>query len=343
MKRIPTLATVILASLLLMAAAQDTAAQDSQDYSWQPDRPITIIVPWAAGGSTDQMTRILAADLEAALGQSVVVVNQPGASGSIGTTNALGAARDGYTWAAGAAGDLGTYAVLDMLDTSLEDWHIFLTVANVEVVGVNANTPYQDFGGLLEAMRERPDQISVATAGLSSAGHNAMEAISQATGVEYRHVTYDGGNPAVIATVSGETEVTTQLAVEQAEMIRGGRIRPLAVVSTEPLEIEGYDGQIPPITDWIPDLEIATNYFGIWVPRGVPDEVVETVERIWEERISQSEALRDYALERGALFTPYYGEEAQERGMTRVRSQAWTLFDSGQAPISPDTVGIERP
>lgn len=335
MKRILTLAIIIVASLLFTAAAQD--------YSWQPDRPITIIVPWAAGGSTDQMTRVLAGELEDALGQSVVVVNQPGASGSIGTTNALGAARDGYTWAAGAAGDLGTYAVLDMLDTSLEDWHIFLTVANVEVVGVNPNTPYEDFGELLEAMRERPGQISVATAGLSSAGHNAMGAISQATGVEYRHVTYDGGNPAVIATVSGETEVTTQLAVEQAEMIRGGRIRPLAVFSSEPLEIEGYEGQIPPITNWIPDLEIATNYFGIWVPLGVPDEVVETMERIWEERISHSEALRQYALERGAFFTPYYGEEAQERSMTRVRSQAWTLFDSGQAPISPDTLGIERP
>ena len=65
---------------------------------------------------------------------------------------------------------------------------------------------------------------------LSSAGHNAMEAIAQQAGVQYRHVAYDGGNPAVIATVAGETEVTTQLAVEQAEMVRARRIRPLAVV-----------------------------------------------------------------------------------------------------------------
>src|SRR5690606_6428995 len=98
------------------------------DYPWKPDRPINIIVPWAAGGSTDQVTRVMAAELEKALGTNVVVVNQPGASGSIGTANALNAAKDGYTWAAGAVRDLGTYPVLDMLDTRIEDWHLYFGV-----------------------------------------------------------------------------------------------------------------------------------------------------------------------------------------------------------------------
>ena len=333
MKRWLVLFTIFAAFLTLGTA---------QDYAWQPDRPITIIVPWAAGGSTDQVTRIVASEIEDALGQSVVVVNQPGASGSIGTKGALDAPHDGYTWAAGAAGDLGTYVVLDMLDTKLSDWHLYLDVANVSVVGVNANSPYQTFDELLEAMKANPGKISVATAGLSSAGHNAMELIAQDTGVEYTHVTYDGGNPAVIATVSGETEVTTQLAVEQAEMIRGERIRPLAVLSDQPLTIEGY-GEIPPITNWLPDLNVATNYFGIWAPKDIPAEVVETMNQIWEDKISNSELLQNYAIERGALFTPYYGEEAQERAMGMVQNQAWTLYDSGKAPVSPDSVGIERP
>ena len=335
MKRWILICSLFFCSLLLTFGL-------AQDYPWQPDRPITIIVPWAAGGSTDQVTRIVASELEDALGQSVVVVNQPGASGSIGTKNALEAPLDGYTWTAGAAGDLGTYVVLDMLDTSLADWHLYLDVANASVIGVNPNTPYQTFDELLEAMQANPGEISVATAGLSSAGHNAMELIAQATGAEYNHVTYDGGNPAVIATVSGETDVTTQLAVEQAEMIRGERIRPLAVLSDQPLTIEGF-GEIPPITNWLPDLDLSTNYFGIWAPQGIPDEVVETMNRIWEERISTSELLQSYATERGALFTPFYGEEAQERALPRVRSQAWTLFDSGKAPVSPDSVGLERP
>src|ERR1051325_4963759 len=82
---------------------------------WKPTHPINLIVPWAAGGSTDQVTRVAAAELEKALGQTIVIVNQPGASGAIGTKSALDAAKDGYTWTAGAAQDLGTYETLGTL------------------------------------------------------------------------------------------------------------------------------------------------------------------------------------------------------------------------------------
>lgn len=334
MKRI-LIAVAALAAMLMTVSF-------AQDYPWMPSRPITIIVPWSAGGSTDTVTRVVAAELEAELGQPVVIVNQPGASGSIGTNNALMADKDCYTWAAGAAQDLGTYIVLGMLDTMLSDWHLYLTVANTAVVGVNADTPYTDFQQLIDAMRDRPGEVSVATAGMTSGGHNAMELIANALDISYRHVTYEGGNPAVIATVGGETVLTTQLATEQAEMIRGGRIRPLAAVSDGPLELEGY-GTIPPITDWIPELEIPTNYFGIWVPRGVPEACVATFDMIWENVVSESEALQRYAGERGALFTPFYGEEAEERAMGMVRQNAWSHWDGGTAVVDPASVGIERP
>src|ERR1700744_2437992 len=100
-------------------------------------------------------------------------------------------------------------------------------------------------------MKAQPGKISVATAGVTSAGHNAMELIAKVAGVKYRHVTYDGGNPAVVATVAGETEVTTQLAVEEADMIRGKRLRPLATVSNKPLELEG-NGTMPPLSGSLP-------------------------------------------------------------------------------------------
>jgi tripartite-type tricarboxylate transporter receptor subunit TctC len=309
---------------------------------WQPDRPITIIVPWAAGGSTDQVTRVVAGELEDALGQSVVIVNQPGASGSVGTKSAWDAPHDGYTWAAGAAQDLGTYPVLGMLEQTLDDWRLYLDVANVAVVGVNPDTPWQDFGALLEDLKQRGSEISVATAGQTSAGHNAMEALAQQTGVAYKHVTYDGGNPAVIATVAGETDLTTQLAVEQAEMIRAGRLRPLAVLSTEPLELVGY-GTIPSVTKWVPDIALGTNYFGIWAPKDVPEEVFATMDRIWADKIANSKALQDYAAERGALFAPYYGEDAHERAMGMVRQNAWLLYQAGKAPNDPAQFGIEKP
>ena len=327
---------------LLVASIGCTLAGTALAQQWKPTRPINLIVPWAAGGSTDQVTRVTAAELEKALGQTIVIVNQPGESGSIGTKSAFDAPKDGYTWAAGAAQDLGAYETLGTLKARITDWHLFLNVANIQVIGVNPKAPYNSAKDLLDAMKAKPSQISVATAGVTSAGHNAMELISKVTGVKYRHVTYDGGNPAVVATVAGEAEVTTQLAVEQADMIRGKRLRPLATVSDKPLELEGY-GTIPALAQTLPGFTAPTNYFGIFIPKGVPDEVIKTVEKIWAEQIVKSESLKKYANSRGALFAPQSGDAAQKAVFPAVQANAWLLFDGGKAKVSPDTVGIQRP
>jgi tripartite-type tricarboxylate transporter receptor subunit TctC len=215
-------------------------------------------------------------------------------------------------------------------------------VANVAVVGVNAAAPYKNMKELLDAMKAKPGEVTVATAGVTSGGHNAMEAIARATGVKYRHVTYDGGNPAVVATVAGETQVTTQLAVEQAEMIRAKRIRPLAAVADKPLEIEGY-GRIEPITTTVRDIKVPTNYFGMFIPKGVPPEVANTIDRIWGDHISRSEALRKYATSRGALFAPMSGQDAQKAALPAVQANAWLLHAGGKTKVSPDSVGIPKP
>ena len=332
-----TFLKTLLASALGVALAGTAQAQQ-----WKPTKPINLIVPWAAGGSTDQVTRVTAAELEKVLGQKIVIINQPGASGSIGTKSAWEAAKDGYTWAAGAAQDLGAYQTLGMFDVPAKDWHLFLNVANVPVVGVNAATPYQNMSQLLDAMKAKPGEIKVATAGTTSGGHNAMELIAKATGVKYRHVTYDGGNPAAVATVAGETDLTTQLAVEQADFIRGKRIRPLAAVSDKPLELEGF-GTIEPITKTVPGLKVPTNYFGIFIPKGVPPEVVATMQKVWTENIQKSEALKKYANSRGALFAPVSGDEAQAAAAPAIAANAWLMFDTGKAKVSPDKVGIARP
>jgi hypothetical protein len=145
-----------------------------------------------------------------------------------------------------------------------------------------------------------------------------------------------------VATVAGETQVTTQLAVEQAEMIRAKRIRPLAAVADKPLEIEGY-GRIEPITATVRDIKVPTNYFGLFIPKGVPPEVVNTVDRIWGDHISRSEALRKYATSRGALFAPLSGQDAQKAAMPAVQANAWLLHAGGKTKVSPDSVGIPKP
>ncbi len=310
--------------------------------TWKPARPVTLVVPWAAGGSTDQCVRVIANELQAAFGQSFVVVNQPGASGSIGTRNVVTGPHDGYTWASGAAADLGCYRVLGLLDSDASDWNLYLAIANVSVICANPSSPYKDFGELLAALKgPKGNTVAVATAGNSSAGQLMMEMIRAPTKAAYRHVPYDGGNPAVIAGVAGETPLVSSLLVEAGDMIKAKRLVPLAAMADKPVPLDGY-GDIPPITNWIPGMSAPLNYFGIWLPKDAPTEVTATMDEVWATKIVKSTQLPDYARRRAALFTPLHGEEARADAMKIIRQAAWLYFDGGKAKVSPDAVGIAR-
>lgn len=336
--------TPLIAALTAGAVAAGAIAAPAvaADYPWKPERPITIIVPWGAGGATDQVTRVTAGVLEAELGQSVVIVNQPGASGSIGKKNAWEAPRDGYTFAAGAPKQLGTYKLLGQWDTWVDDWRLYNTVTNVPLVSVNPDSPYRTMADFIAAMKE--GKVTIATAGAGSSGHAAAEALKGVVGGDYKHVTYDGGAPAVIATVSGEAEATTQLASEQAEMVRGERLRPLAVLAGQALEIEGY-GEVPPVTAFIEgDMPILSTAFGIFVPaEGTPAEVIETLDMIWANVIPEAEPLRSYALEKGALFTPAAGDAARAAVWPEIQSDAWSFDAAGRTVMSPEELDIPKP
>ncbi|MDP3223850.1 MAG: tripartite tricarboxylate transporter substrate binding protein, partial [Rubrivivax sp.] len=120
------------------------------------------------------------------------------------------------------------------------------------------------------------------------------------------------------------------------------RIRPLAAVSDKALELEGF-GTIEPITKTLPNLKVATNYFGIFIPKGVPPDVVATITKIWNENIKTSEAVKKYAVSRGALFQPVAGDDAQKAAAPAIAANAWLMHDSGKTKVSPDTVGIPKP
>lgn len=327
----------VLATAALVVTATAAAAE------WRPDRPITMIVPWAPGGTTDQVARILAPEIEKELGQPIVIVNQPGATGMIGTRAALDAEADGYTWLFQAMRLVGTYKILsDSEEADLDDFDLYLAVTNVPVVSVGVAQPYEDFGALLQAMKDRPGEISIGTAGPATSGHLAMETIAQGTGVDYKHVTYAGGNPAVISTVSGETVINAELATDQAEMIRAKRLRPLAALTTAPITIVGY-GEIPPISNWIEGLPPVATQFGLMIPNDVPDEVTETMNRIWTDVIANSEALRTYTAERDALMTVLSGQAAYDAVWPTVVSSAWVMHSAGMTKMSPDEAGIPKP
>jgi tripartite-type tricarboxylate transporter receptor subunit TctC len=327
---------VLLFSVALVAAAPALAAD------WKPTKPVRIIVPWGAGGSTDQAIRAVTGDLEQALGQSVVVVNQPGGGGAIGTKSVLDAPCDGYTWGSGAIKDLGTYIITGTLNTKAQDWNVYLNTANATVVSVTPHAPIKTFPEFLEMMKKHPRQLSVAIAGIPSAGHTAIEAIKLAAGGDYKPVSYDGGNPAVISTVAGETMATPQLLSEQIEMIRAKKLLPLAALTPEDLNIEGY-GKVPSIRKWLPKVAADPIYFGIWIPKCAPKDVVETMNKVWKEKVATSKALKDFANLRGQIVSPYFGEEAMKKSWPTIVNAAWALQDGGRAKVKPDTVGMPRP
>jgi tripartite-type tricarboxylate transporter receptor subunit TctC len=337
------LITLILALFSLSALGAAGAAEAAGDYAWQPTKPINLIVPWGAGGSTDRSARTTAAIVEEALGASVVIVNQAGASGSLGTKATMDAPHDGYTWTAGAVKDLGVYKIQGLLDTTLDDWRIYTNVAMPNVISVNVDSPYKTFDDLLAAFKANPGQVKVATAGVNSAGHTAMELLSSYTGIKYRHITYDGGAPAVTATVGGEADVVPQLSVEQVDMIKAGKLRPLVVLTDAPLEIEGYEGTIPSIKDWIPEYKSAAQYFAIFVPADVPQAVLDTLDQIWEEKVMTSDSLRQWARENAVVFDPAYGQSAFDKSFGMVQIDAWLKHAAGDTVMSPDAVGIPRP
>lgn len=320
--------------------------QQAADGEWRPTRPINIIVPWGAGGSTDQITRVTAAQLERGLGQRIVIINQPGASGATGTAAARAAARDGYTWTAGAAGDLALYQLMGLLPQNniREDWELFLSVGMLGIVSVNVDSPWQTFDQLLADFRARPGEITVATAGVVSSGTINIEAIRSHTGIEYRLVTYDGGTPAVTAVVSGEAMVTTQLGSEQVSMIRGGALRPLAALSSEDLYISGF-GIVPSIRNWVPQFNLGLNIFGIFIPKGVPQHVINTVSRVWDEYVVGNEEIIRFAADSASIFYPARGTRAQDVAFQYYQQVAYIFYDAGRTHnnINPATLGIPRP
>lgn len=335
-----------LCLFLAFAAASVFAGgrgEGPREGEWNPTRPVQLIVPWGAGGSTDLVSRIVVPELERALRARIIVSNQPGASGATGTQATLDAARDGYTWTAGSVGGLGLYQVNNLLDTNMkEDWHLFLTAADVGVIGVNPNSPYQTFADLLAAFRANPGQVRVATAGLTSSGTINIEKIRQFTGIEFTNVPYGGGGPAVTAVVSGEVMVTSQLISEQIDLIRGGAIRPLVALRMTDLYVSGF-GTIPSITRYVPEFTTGENWFGIFIPKGVPDVVISTMQRVWTEVIANSDEVRTFVEGRGFRFDPSSGDLAHERAFEWYQPVGWLFYDNQLAPVRPDTVGIPRP
>jgi tripartite-type tricarboxylate transporter receptor subunit TctC len=308
---------------------------------WKPTKPITVIVPWPAGGATDLTVRILASEMEKVLGQRLSVVNTPGASGAIGMQNAYDAAKDGYTWTGNADVSIVNYPVLDLMKITHRDWIHWYALMTPNIISVTADYPAKDVADLVRIMKEKPGQVAVASAGVGSSGHLALEVFKSATGASLRHVPYAGGNPAVIATISGESNVVMQLSMEQADMIRAKKLKPLANTSNRPLTISGY-GEVPPITKWFPSFPSTGSHFGIMVAKGTPPEAVAAISKAFDVA-AKSDTLKKFADEKAVFLVNLKEGEAMQMLEGAASVTTWTLFDNGAAKISPEKFNIAKP
>jgi tripartite-type tricarboxylate transporter receptor subunit TctC len=329
-------AWVVLALTAVSVLAATATAQE-----WKPTKTITAIVPWPAGGATDLTVRILASEMEKVLGQRISVVNTAGASGAIGMQNAYDAPKDGYTWTGNADVSVVNYPVLDLMKVTHRDWNQWYALMTPNIIAVTADYPAKDLPDLVRMMKQKPGEVAVASAGVGSSGHTALEVFSSALGVKARHVPYAGGNPAVVATISGESNVVMQLSMEQADMIRAGKLKPLANMSNRPLSISGF-GEVPPITKWYPNFPSIGSHFGIMLARGVPPEVVAAVSRAFDVA-ANSEALAKFADQKAVFLVNLKGAEADKKMEEVASIVTWTLFDTGSAKISPAQFNIPKP
>ncbi len=333
MARLHVLASAIAVTMMIGSSAL---------ADWKPEKPIRIVVPYGAGGVTDQIVRVVSQEMAPVLGQDIVVVNQPGASGSVGTKAVMDAPHDGYTWLSGGVRDIGTYAVVGMLDTRFEDWHPFVIATMTGILSVNPSTPINSVDDFIAAVKANPAKVLVSTAGINSTGGQAIGAFAAAAGIKVEQIVYDGDTPAVLATVKGEAQATTQLSLTQAEMLRAGRLRALAVFSSTPMALQDV-AEIPPITKWLPDIAPTENFVGIYLPKNTPKDVIDTLSKVWVTTLGKSKALNTLCATRGCGINLMPPDKAATASKPLIQAAAWGIFDRKQHKVSPADLGIARP
>ncbi len=232
------------------------------------------MVPFAAGGPADALSRMLAERMQRMLGQSFVIENVTGAAGSLGVARVVRAAPDGYTI---GIGHLGTHvfngALYQLQYDLVNDLEpIALLPANFSVIVGKKDIPATDLRGLIAWLKANPDQATAGTAGIGSVAHLATIYFQNMTGTTLRVVPYRGGGAAVNDLVAGHVSFFfDQLTASSIELYRAGKSRPFAVAA--PARIP----QIPdvPTVDeaGVPGLYVST-WYGFWAPKGTPQEII---------------------------------------------------------------------
>jgi len=259
---------IVLAAFAVLAFSGVAVAQN------YPSRPITIIVPFSAGGPSDVMARILAERMKTTLGETVLVENVTGAGGSIGVGRALRSPPDGYTI---SFGHLGTHvangAIYNKLGydlvTDLEP--VVLLPSNPMVLVSRNDVPAKSLKELMDWLKARPEPATAGTAGAGSGSHIAALYFESISGIKLQYVPYRGTGPAMNDLVAGQIDIIVDQLSNSITQVRAGNIRAYAVTDSKRA---GSASDIPTTDEaGLPGF-LMTLWSGMWVPKGTPKEIV---------------------------------------------------------------------
>jgi tripartite-type tricarboxylate transporter receptor subunit TctC len=292
----------VIASGLTLLAIADTGAWAQS--AW-PSKPVKIVVPFAPGGTTDILARVLAPELSKALGQPFLVENRAGAGGNLGADAVAKSAADGYTLLMGTVGTHGINRALypklpydpfkDFAPITLVAAVPNVMVVNAEVARTNSMQTVKDFIKLAKA---RPGQLNMASSGNGTSIHLAGELFKSQTGVFMTHIPYRGSGPALMDLAGGQMDVMFDNLPSAMQLIKSGKLKALAVTSAQ------RSAALPDV----PTIEEAaglkgfeaTSWFGLLAPAGTPADIVNRVQQE-VARALNTPAIKEKMLAQGAI------------------------------------------
>lgn len=238
-----------------------------------PDKPVTLVVPWAPGGSTDILARAIAEQLTKSMGQPVIVENRAGASGNIGSTLVAKAKPDGYTI---LIGSMSTHAMNPALIPNMpfkgaDDFTPIALVANVvNTMVINPAVPAKNLKEFIAYAKANPGKVAYASAGGGSTNHLSAEMFKKAAGIEMLHVPYKGGAPAVLDTVGNQTQVLFSAGTQTLPHVKSGKLRLLGVTEAKRSALLA---DVPTVGETLPGYEMSV-WYAAFGPAGMPRELV---------------------------------------------------------------------